>query len=31
MITLQYDPPVIVGDANVVLAKLAKYLRDSGY
>jgi hypothetical protein len=27
----QYDPPVIVGDANVVLAKLAKYLKDSGY
>ncbi|KAG7571240.1 hypothetical protein FFLO_00752 [Filobasidium floriforme] len=31
ILVAEYDPPVIVGDANVVLAKLAKYLKDSGY
>lgn len=31
ILVAEYDPPVIAGDANVALGKLAKYLKDSGY
>jgi hypothetical protein len=27
----QYDAPILVGDANVVVAKLADYLKSVGY
>lgn len=27
----QYDAPLLVGDANVVVAKLADYLKGVGY